>query len=350
MKSASTIRPHDPLADALPWLQQPLAQALRHQRSHALLAVGQPGVGQLSFALALARAWLCEADGPRSAQPRREPACGRCASCLLVSARTHPDLLVIAPQAVQEALGWSGDEDDAGDAGEGKGKAKASNEIKVEAVRRVVAFAQQTSSRGGAKVVVLHPAEQMNAISANTLLKTLEEPAGTARFVLSSGAPDRLLPTIRSRCQAIALPTPGADAARAWLQGQGVADAGVLLAAAGGQPLSALELGEQGMDRKTWLALPQQMRAGSTQALAGWPVPRVIDMLQKLAVDALRAASGREAVYFPDAGLPQGGDLVRLSAWASELRAARRHAEHPLNANLQTEALVQRARAALQTA
>ena len=318
-----------------------------------MLAVGQPGIGQLSFALALARAWLCEADGPQSAtsQPRRVPACGRCASCLLVSARTHPDLLVILPQALHEALGWSGDEDEGGgDAGEGKGKAKASAEIKVEAVRRVVAFAQQTSSRGGAKVVVLHPAEQMNAISANTLLKTLEEPAGTARFVLSSGAPDRLLPTIRSRCQSIVLPMPDAAAGRAWLEEQGVADAAVLLAAAGGQPLSALELAEQGMDRKTWLALPQQMRAGTTQALAGWPVPRVIDMLQKLAVDALRCAAGREPVYVPDAGLPEGADLVRLSAWASELRAARRHAEHPLNANLQTEALVQRARAALATA
>ena len=55
------------------------------------------------------------------------------------------------------------------------------------------------------KVVVVHPAEAMNAVAANALLKTLEEPPAALRFVLCSAAPDELLlPTIRSRCQPLA--------------------------------------------------------------------------------------------------------------------------------------------------
>ena len=92
-------------------------------------------------------------------------------------------------------------------AGEAKagGKKQPSKEIKVEAVRGAVAFAQTTPAREAGKVVVLHPAERMNGIAANALLKTLEEPAGSARFILSCSAPEALLPTIRSRCQAFAL-------------------------------------------------------------------------------------------------------------------------------------------------
>ena len=84
------------------------------------------------------------------------------------------------------------------------GKKKPSKEIRVEAIRAAIAFATTTSARGRGKVVVVHPAERMNAVAANAFLKTLEEPAGDARFLLCSAAPDSLLPTIRSRCQAVA--------------------------------------------------------------------------------------------------------------------------------------------------
>ncbi|HEY9022955.1 MAG TPA: DNA polymerase III subunit delta', partial [Burkholderiaceae bacterium] len=180
----------------LPWLAEPLQRALREQRSHALLVHGPSGVGQFELALGLAQGWLCEAAEDGAPRP-----CGRCAACHLVRARSHPDLLVLVPEALRAALGWEPD-GDADDGSDKASKAKPSKDIKVEAVRAAVAFAQTTSARGRGKVVVLHPAERMNGISANTLLKTLEEPPGAARFVLSSAAPDALLPTIRSRCQA----------------------------------------------------------------------------------------------------------------------------------------------------
>ena len=120
-----------------------------------------------------------------------------------------------------------------------------------------MAFAQQTSSRGGAKVVVIYPAERMNPASANTLLKTLEEPPGRARFVLASAAPQRLLPTVRSRCQSLRVPLPALDVAAGWLAARQVVQPEVLLAAAGGQPLEAHERLALGVDAPAWLRLPR---------------------------------------------------------------------------------------------
>ena len=243
----------------LPWLGAPLQEALRTQRGHALLIHGPQGIGQFELALTLAQAWLCETN------PKQQP-CGTCASCRLVQAHSHPDLLGLLPEALRESLGWGSAEE--GDDGEGKAsKAKPSKEIKVEAVRAAVSFAQSTSARGRRKVVVIHPAERMNAIAANTLLKTLEEPPGAARFVLSCGAPDALLPTIRSRCQSVALGLPPSEQAAAWLTAQGVANAAVMLAATGGQPQEALAWSQQGIDAALWARLPSLVAQGMPQAL-----------------------------------------------------------------------------------
>jgi DNA polymerase-3 subunit delta' len=328
--------------DDLPWLGRPLAQALATQRGHALLVQGPPGVGQFRFCVQLAQAWLCEATGRSPDQP----ACGACASCHLFAVRAHPDLLVLLPEALQAALGWGGDEET--DArSEAKSKAKPSGEIKVDAVRRAVGFAQQTSARGRSKVVVLHPAEQMNAIAANTLLKTLEEPPGAARFILSTGAVDALLPTIRSRCQQLRLPLPPAAEVLPWLAARGLPSPQVLLGASGGQPLTALELAEGGLTAERWAQLPQQLAQGQAGALAQQPLPRVLDALSKLCHDAAVKALGGQPRYFPADAVPAGADPARLTAWAAALRRAQRHAEHPLALSLQLEALLIQARQAL---
>jgi DNA polymerase-3 subunit delta' len=327
----------------LPWLGTPLAQALRGARGHALLVHGPRGVGQFEFGLALASAWLCEgAPGERPAGL----ACGACSACHLIAARTHPDLLVLLPEALQEALGWLSD--DEGEGAEPKaGKAKPSKEIKVDAVRRIVAFAQQTASRGALKVVLAWPAERINPTAANMLLKTLEEPPGATRFLLASAAPQRLLPTVRSRCQLLPLALPPADMAGAWLAAQGLERPEVLLAAAGGAPLEAAERAALGIDAAAWLRLPRELAAGQGATLAAWPLPLVIDALQKLCHDALCVAAGAAPRYFPADALPPAGELPRLAAAGRELLGAARHAEHPWNAPLGVEALVQRTRRAL---
>jgi DNA polymerase-3 subunit delta' len=318
-------------APALPWLASWLDAAHAHP-AHALLVHGPSGIGQWELALTLAQGWLCEAD----AMPRP---CGRCAACRLVQAHAHPDLLVLLPEALQEPLGWAEAGDDAAPERASKTK-QPSKEIKVEAVRGALAFAQTTSARGRAKVLVLHPAERMNGIAANALLKTLEEPPGAARFVLSCAAPDALLPTIRSRCQALPLRPPDAALALAWLGTRGVADPALLLAAAGGQPLEALAWAQQGVDAASWTRLPERVARGDASALAGWALPQAVDALQKLCHDALCRAVGAPGRYFPPAALPTAGRLDALLAWSRELAQAARHAEHPWNAPLMLDALV----------
>lgn len=324
----------------LPWLGKPLQEALRTQRGHALLVHGPQGTGQFEMSLCLAQAWLCE-GGEGTPKP-----CGSCASCHLVQAHSHPDLLVLVPEALRESLGWGGA--DEGDE-EKSSKTKPSKEIKVEAVRTAVGFAQSTSARGKAKVVVVHPAERMNAISANTLLKTLEEPPGIARFVLSCGAPDALLPTIRSRCQAVALGLPAPDVASAWLAQHKVAQPDVMLAAAGGQPLEALAWVQEGIDAVSWTRFPKQVASGEAAPVAGWPLPLLVEALQKLCHDAMCLASGAAPRYFPPASLPTGAALPALAAWSKALRDAQRHAEHPWNMPVMAESLVLQAARALKS-
>ena len=348
----------------LPWLAATLHGTLQTRHAHALLLHGPRGVGQFELALTLAQAWLCEAPTePPTALPtasatpsasRTEAAtqprpCGRCAACRLVQARSHPDLLVLLPEALREPLGWNlSDADDA--AAEKASKAKPSKEIKVEAVRTAVAFAQITSARGRCKVVVVYPAERMNEVAANTVLKTLEEPPGVARFVLACAEPEALLATIRSRCQAVPMRLPPTELAVRWLAQQGVVDAEVMLAAAGGQPQEAREWAGQGIDAALWSRLPALVQRGEAAPLAAWPLPRVVDALQKLCHDAACRAAGAAPRYFPPgsmASLAGPADPIALAGWARDLLRAARHAEHPWNAGLMVEALVQRGQRAL---
>ena len=325
----------------LPWLATPLQRALQ-QQAHALLLHGPRGVGQFDLALTLAQAWLCEAAAPGAARP-----CGVCGSCRLVQSHGHPDLLVLLPQALVESLGWAAgaDGDEAGS--EKVSKAKPSKEIKVDAVRACVAFAQTTSARGRGKVVVVHPAEQMNVIAANTMLKTLEEPPGQTRFVLSCALPEALPPTIRSRCQAFRLALPEQAESVAWLRAQGVAQPEVLLAAAGGQPLEALAWVQQGIDAALWLRLPSLVAQGQSAPVAAWPLALLVDALQKVCHDALSTAVGAAPRYFTAASLGPAAATDALSAWSQALRGSARHAEHPWNAPLMVEALLRQGQRAL---
>ena len=326
----------------LPWLGDTLRSVLDTRHAHALLVHGPQGVGQFELSVTLAQAWLCEAT-----DLVKRP-CGACASCRLVLAHAHPDMLVLLPDALREPLGWAPPGGEGDEASENKaGKAKPSKEIKVDAVRKAIEFAQTTSARGRCKVVVIHPAERMNGVAANALLKTLEEPAGVARFVLSGAAPDALLPTIRSRCQGVPMALPPTTVAVGWLAERGVADAAVLLAATGGQPQEALEWSAQGLDAALWQRVPALVQRGEAGTFAAWPLPRLVDALQKLCHDAACVAAGAAPRYFPATSLPPAADPAALTAWSAELMRVARHAEHPWSATLLVESLVQQGRRAL---
>jgi len=323
------------------WLQGQLTSLLA-RRGHAWLLQGPSGLGQYTLGLELARAWLCEA-------PTQQGACYQCRSCHAVDVRTHADLRTLLPEALALALNWPLDEKTQKDLDDKK--RKPSKEIRVEAARDMVAFSQQTRSGGATKVVFVYPAECMNHITANTILKTLEEPPGECRFVLASEAAHQLLPTIRSRCQTHTMVWPTEAEALSWLQTQGVpaADAAVLLRAAGGRPEDALNLANAGLKAAHWAALPKAVLRGDVGAVSDATPTQAIAMLQKLCHDLLALRLGAEPRFFLAADLPTTGTVGSLTQWSKELMDAARTSEHPYNAGLMFEALVARAQTALRS-
>jgi len=89
--------------------------------------------------------------------------------------------------------------------------------IKVDQVRLLVKQINQKPQIGQNKVVLITHAQAMNINAANAVLKALEEPAPRTYFVLTSSQSTSLLPTIRSRCLLVSVPTPTVDDVKQWL-------------------------------------------------------------------------------------------------------------------------------------
>ncbi len=333
--SAST---EERAAPPMPWVAAQ-TQTLLAQRGHAWLLQGPSGLGQYHLALAMVRAWLCE-------NPSEHGACGACGSCHAIDVRTHADVCVLMPETVMEALGWPLSEKAQADID--SKKRKPSKEIRVEAMRDAVEFSQRTSARGRGKAMLVFPAERMNNITANTLLKTLEEPPGDMRFVLASEAAHQLLPTIRSRCLGHVMHWPDEAVSLSWLQAQGVgaADAATLLRAAGGRPEDAWRFAASGRDPKSWRLFPKAMQRGDVALLKDWSPAQAVDALHKLCHDLLALKAGALPRFFEAADLPPGiqsGSYATLSDWGKSLAQTARTVEHPFNTGLMLEALVSRA-------
>ncbi|MBE7418138.1 MAG: DNA polymerase III subunit delta' [Ideonella sp.] len=311
----------------LPWLGDALTRALALARSHAVLLHAPTAVGQIDLALVLAQAWLCE-------QAAAVP-CGQCRSCRLVRQRAHPDLRIVVPEVLRHARGWLVEDDPLLKAG-----AKPSREVKVEAVRQAIDWSQRSAGSPRGRALVIAPAEALNAASASALLKTLEEPPGGLRIALAGTDPERLLPTLRSRVQRVALSLPPADTSLAWLRSRGHAASTQLLTVAGGSPLATEALIEAGLDDGVLMLLPKAVARGDAGALVGKPLPLVIDLLLRLAHDAMAQAVGAAPRHFAAAAMPPRAALPALQSWQRELLRAARHDEHPWNTALLVEALV----------
>ncbi|WP_179403986.1 DNA polymerase III subunit delta' [Burkholderia guangdongensis] len=326
-------------------------QQLRAQWPHALLLHGQAGIGKLRFAQHLAKGFLCEAP-----QPNGEP-CGACAACTWFEQGNHPDYRIVLPEALAgeagRADGAAADEAaaKAADADEGgKKKSAPSKEIKIEQVRALLDFCGVGSHRGGARVVVLYPAEALNVAASNALLKTLEEPPSGVVFLLASARIDRLLPTIISRCRQWPMTVPAPDVAAAWLAAQGVDDAPALLAEAGGAPLAALALASD-ENRPLRDFTLGQLAAGAGcdpfacgENLQKLPVPLVLGWLQRWLYDLLAQRMAGAPRYFPGqaAALARCAAALDANAFARFMKTVGRQRaveNHPLNARLVFEEL-----------
>jgi len=319
-----------------PWIGAQL-RSLFGQRGHAWLLYGPSGLGQYDLALALARAWLCE-------QASEEGACGVCRSCHAIDVRTHADLCILMPETTMLERNWPLSEKAQAELDDKK--RKPSKEIRIEAMREAVDFSQRTSSGGRGKVVLVFPADRMNAITANALLKTLEEPPGAVRFVLSTDSVHQLLPTIRSRCLGHGMDWPDSTVATRWLEGHDLpaATAQAYLRATGGRPDDALLMARSQRDPKAWALLPKAVQRGDASPMQDWPAREILDALHKICHDLQLQCQGVQPRYFDPQDLPAGVAFGRLSQWGRELAAARRTAEHPFNPGLMQEALVSRAK------
>ncbi len=216
-------------------------------------------------------------------------------------------------------------------------------------LRQAVEFCQRTSARGRGKAVLVYPAEDMNAIAANTLLKTLEEPAGSVRFVLATEAAHQLLPTIRSRCLAHTMVWPQPLAAQTWLESQGLsaADAQLALRAMGGSPQQALALARAPQGLQLAQDFAQWVRAGDMAALGSLAPPRAAGLVAE-AVPRFDVPGPRRCapLFFarPFAPAPRLAVLLR---WSQALNQEMRVAEHPFQPALTVQALVVQARSVL---
>ena len=197
------------------WEQVRLA-ADRNMLAHALLLSGAEGSGMGQFTLEFSQYLLCKT-------PARGAACEQCRSCILFNAGNHPDIRLISPE----------------DNG---------SQIKVDAIRDMIAYLQLSNQYGRRKIAVIEPAEGMNRHSANSLLKTLEEPTLSTLLILVSYQPAKLQVTIRSRCRNISFNRPDRQSASRWLSKRINDPARIddLLELAGGAPLKALDLDENG--------------------------------------------------------------------------------------------------------
>jgi DNA polymerase-3 subunit delta' len=303
---------------------EPILESLKRRIDtlpHALLIHGPQGVGKLALAERAAQLLLCEA-----ADPARKP-CGACDGCRWYLGGNHPDFRRVEPEALAPQVETEG-EATAGPARKGK----PSQEIKIDQVRELAGFLNIGSHRGRRRVALIHPAEEMNSNAANALLKGLEEPPAGAMFVLVSHRPMRLLPTIRSRCVAVPVPTPPRESARKWLAAEGINDAERWLAYAGGAPLRALDYASNAETVDRLLAAIQargQVLVDDREELEA-----LAEALQKVALDQALTAFGAVPKY---GTAPSRISPARARAWLAFARQMGRNralARHPLNARL----------------
>lgn len=316
---------------------------MRERMPHAVLLHGRQGIGKLVFAQALADALLCESPDSEGF------ACGDCPSCNWLAQGNHPDFRLVEPEDKMEGEG-----EDAIEVATpvSKGK-KKSRYIVVDQIRALSDLVSLSTHRHGLRIVVLHPAETLNPNAANALLKMLEEPPPATVFLLVTHQLQRLLPTIRSRCHKIAMRMPSRSEAEAWLATQGAKNPAFCLAQSGGAPLAALEAdNDEAIEEvETFvLQLSQGERIDPFATASRWgkaDFSMAVAALQKWSYDLMSARFAGKVRYYPTRlfSLQEVGksvDLRLLLDFQRKLVEARAQAAHPLNAELQLEALLVR--------
>jgi DNA polymerase-3 subunit delta' len=307
-------------------------QHIMQQRTslpHALLLRGRAGTGKHEFALNLSQALLCSQANTEHA------ACGKCPSCIWFAEGGHPDFRLISSEDAETTEETP------------KKKTAKKSQISVLQIRQLIDYLSLSSHQfNSRRIILISPAETLNIASANALLKMLEEPPANTLFLLVTSQPQRLLATIISRCQAIDMPLPNRSDALSWLTSQHITHAETVLAYAGGAPLLALQITEEGETSANLiknLALGAKLEPFTCAPLfLGIGMERAIDSLQKWAFDLVACKLTQTLHYHSQyssalQALCKSVNLRALFNFQQKLIDAKKTANHPLNNELQLE-------------
>lgn len=329
-----------------PWLVKP-AEVLRRMRKQlpsALLIHGPRGSGAYELAAAFARSVICQG-------PVDGVACGKCDECKLVVSGNHPDLKFVFSELEEffHPKPWESKKENVT-----KTVKTLSGKIKIEQIRELGEFLSVTAHRGGNRAVVVYPADSMDKDQSSALLKTLEEPPAGTVIILVADDIDRLLPTIRSRCQIVPVSPPSRSQGIAYLEKSGIKNAEAELARLGGMPLLVHEsdselVMDKSMERKFLHLLELGPQLASVEIIKS--IPRDVPLAAAVAViqrwywDLIAATFGLPSRYYPDQktildSLATHLNSKKALAYNQALLETSRFAAHPLNGRLILEDLL----------
>jgi len=231
--------------------------------AHAYLISGPEGIGKSAVALEYARLLLCD-------QPGDKP-CGACPQCTALATLHHPDLHIIAPSGTPKDSDTPASETypkelsllrqrlsgdpyapadladlAASDSKSARRKLATGSKIRVADARELLHMAYRKPYQARQSVFVILNADKMLREAQNALLKVLEEPPTSATIILTASQLELVLPTVRSRCQAVKLYAYSSVELRAALAGAGIETHAAELAAAlaGGSVRRALSFAQ----------------------------------------------------------------------------------------------------------
>ncbi|MBL7074266.1 DNA polymerase III subunit delta' [candidate division KSB1 bacterium] len=254
--------------------------------AHAYLLTGPDGVGKEAMALEICRVLHCRAQGSKKGQGL-EP-CGRCPGCQKMKGLVHPDLKLLFPIPSR----WANKPPESANGGDLLGEEIAKkaddyyhtiripggNNILIEQIRPLNRYLAFRPVESDWKVIIIFQADRLTPEAANALLHILEEPPSQSLFLLVSGQPGSILPTIRSRCQGVRFANVGEEEILRGLKEKGIPEerlSRLIAKLAGGSFGVALRLAAEDVDRNREGAL------GLVLGFTGGSPSQVSDLIEE---------------------------------------------------------------------
>ena len=311
-----------------PWFKDAWTAIHKNEKlPHALIFKGKEGIGKYDFANTFAKSYLCQ-----SPISNHFP-CEACSSCEWFP-DSHPDFKHIAP--------IDSDDDESS-----KRKTVRKKNIAIHQIRELSEYLELSAHQEtGRRIVLIEPADSLNQAASNALLKILEEPPENTLFILVTSQAQRLIATIRSRCQLLELRGPSLDEASVFLEEQKIAYEKSLLSFTGGSPFNAMkELENQSERSVITQLLSQGHKVDITKinySILTQGLDWTVNMIQKWAFDLLLSFHTQQSYYFKaeEARIDSQAKQLNLDAlllFVNELNELKKIASHPVNQELQLQ-------------